>query len=455
MTVRINKQKINLREKLAGVEEKVNFDEVVRGLGEYGGNVGIGTTNPAALLHIRSTSFGDTGIIIENTNNAQNLDIDFYGNSGAGFVGAAQGRIRYQEGAGSIEINPNVATDAPFKILYDGNVGIGTTSPGIRLHVPNFYQYGDSNNGSAKLGNIRFDISGTMAEGLHYFGTGLWKAEGTEGSIIQQADGRIVFLTDANLTEGNTHTPTERMRITSDGKVGIGAADPGAKLDVNDNTVTDNAWNVLAKFRPDVNDSPAEPGIHIQSFPSTTTPVDRRAGIQSVDDTGQVRSLLLNKDGGNVGIGITNPGSYKLYVNGNAFSSGTWGTSDDRVKHNEQPIIGALETLSKITPKKYIKTTEMYDANHDFELDAEGNPVDSNGEPVEHTIEAGVIAQQVLTVDELAFAVSPEGVDEDGAVTSPHGLDYNSLFTYAIAAIQEQQQLINDLKSRIETLEQQ
>ena len=358
MTVRINKQKINLREKLAGVEEKVNFDEVVRGLGEYGGNVGIGTTNPAALLHIRSTSFGDTGIIIENTNNAQNLDIDFYGNSGAGFVGAAQGRIRYQEGAGSIEINPNVATDAPFKILYDG-------------------------------------------------------------------------------------------------KVGIGAADPGAKLDVNDNTVTDNAWNVLAKFRPDVNDSPAEPGIHIQSFPSTTTPVDRRAGIQSVDDTGQVRSLLLNKDGGNVGIGITNPGSYKLYVNGNAFSSGTWGTSDDRVKHNEQPIIGALETLSKITPKKYIKTTEMYDANHDFELDAEGNPVDSNGEPVEHTIEAGVIAQQVLTVDELAFAVSPEGVDEDGAVTSPHGLDYNSLFTYAIAAIQEQQQLINDLKSRIETLEQQ
>ena len=46
MTVRINKQKINLREKLAGVEDKVNFDEVVRGLGEYDGNVGIGTTNP-------------------------------------------------------------------------------------------------------------------------------------------------------------------------------------------------------------------------------------------------------------------------------------------------------------------------------------------------------------------------------------------------------------------------
>ena len=61
MTVRINKQKINLREKLAGVEDKVNFDEVVRGLGENtaplilnkdGGNVGIGTTNPGAKLEV-------------------------------------------------------------------------------------------------------------------------------------------------------------------------------------------------------------------------------------------------------------------------------------------------------------------------------------------------------------------------------------------------------------------
>ena len=164
---------------------------------------------------------------------------------------------------------------------------------------------------------------------------------------------------------------------------------------------------------------------------------------------------------GNVGIGTTSPGSYKLNVNGTAYFNDTITvvatdyTSDDRVKHNEQPIVGALETLSKITPKKYIKTAEMYDADHDFELDADGNPVDENGEPVEHRVEAGVIAQQVLTVDELAFAVSPEGVDQDGTVTSPHGLDYNSLFTYAIAAIQEQQTIINDLKSRIETLEQQ
>jgi len=173
-------------------------------------------------------------------------------------------------------------------------------------------------------------------------------------------------------------------------------------------------------------------------------------GTDATTEIKQKRMTITS--GGYVGIGTTSP-LQKLDVHGNIAVNGvTVHTSDDRVKHNEQPIIGALETLSKITPKKYIKTTEMYDADHDFELDADGNPVDSNGEPVEHRIEAGVIAQQVLTVDELAFAVSPEGVDQDGTVTSPHGLDYNSLFTYAIAAIQEQQQLIEQLKSQNESL---
>lgn len=46
MTVRISKPKINVREKLTEVADKVNFDQVVKGLGEYTGNVGIGAANP-------------------------------------------------------------------------------------------------------------------------------------------------------------------------------------------------------------------------------------------------------------------------------------------------------------------------------------------------------------------------------------------------------------------------
>ena len=98
-------------------------------------------------------------------------------------------------------------------------------------------------------------------------------------------------------------TAQERMRITSSGNVGIGTDSPGSILDVNDDGVTDNAWNTLAKFRPDLSDNNAETSIHIQSYPSTTVVADRKAGIQSIDDVGNARPLILNKDGGNVGIG--------------------------------------------------------------------------------------------------------------------------------------------------------
>ena len=87
-------------------------------------SVGINTTSPDKQLHIKNTSTGDTGIVIENTNNAQNLDIDFYNNAGS-----AQGRIRYAEGAGSFGFAPNVSADDALHILYNGDIGFGTSTP--------------------------------------------------------------------------------------------------------------------------------------------------------------------------------------------------------------------------------------------------------------------------------------------------------------------------------------
>ena len=153
-----------------------------------------------------------------------------------------------------------------------------------------------------------------------------------------------------------------------------------------------------------------------------------------------------------------------LNVNGSCLFSGTVTsngsllTSDDRVKHNEQPVTNALSTISKLTPKHYFKTkNKLYDSSHNFILDASGNPLDNNHQSLilnkDYTIETGIIAQEIQTIPELDFVVHE---------TIPLGVDYNSIHCTHIAAtnelyklVQTQQQEINNLKQENQTLTQQ
>ena len=127
--------------------------------------------------------------------------------------------------------------------------------------------------------------------------------------------------------------------------------------------------------------------------------------------------------------------------------------SDDRLKHEEQDITNALETVKKIKPKFYWKTSEI---TNSYEVD------DENG-----TWEAGYIAQDVRAeIPELAFTVVGEEYDASGNPT-PLALAYNSIQPYLTKAIQElsvlndektaqiasMQTTITDLLSRIATLE--
>ena len=435
MTVRINKQKINLREKLAGVEDKVNFDEVVRGLGEYDGNVGIGTTNPDSALHIDASS--SNAKLLINKDGQKVIQVGTAAsstNSGAQFP--YLGMFHGDQEDEVVRIYPTGGASW----INGGNVGIGTTSPGGKLHVTDL---------SVSIGNVSVINTGTGVTGGTDLNNKISNGDRIKinGQIftVSNVAATTLTLSGTPSTAGTftAYTDSNGLVVTSGGNVGIGTTSLDVKLAVHDTSDPTIELKNSSTF--------ALAGIGLIDEGSTSGSLALKSRLAG----GGLLTRVVVKGNGNVGIGTTNP-LQKLDVHGSIAINGTIvHSSDDRLKHNEQPIVGALETLSKITPKKYIKTVEMYDADHDFELDADGNPINENGEPVEHRIEAGVIAQQVLTVDELAFAVSPEGVDEDGTVTSPHGLDYNSLFTYAIAAIQEQQQTIEDLKCRIETLEQQ
>ena len=77
----------------------------------------------------------------------------------------------------------------------------------------------------------------------------------------------------------------------------------------------------------------------------------------------------------------------------------------------------------------------------------------------DYRIEAGLIAQDILEIQELAFVVSGGGkitnADLSGIeTTSPnhYSVDYNSIFTYGIAGIQELDALMTDQASEIADL---
>ncbi len=205
-----------------------------------GGNVGIGTTNPAFNLdvqgfgtRIKNTSTASnayTTFRVQGPDYANGLEIDFFGNNNI----SSDPTFTYSGGAGSaaiINVNPRplvLGTNNLPRILIDanGNVGMGTTSPDAKLAVSD----ASSDLSILKLKNSSWVCNQrTSIE----FWNGANKNYPTS-RIVSQMDGcgtdgeALSFETQ---TAGQT-TLTSKLFIKNNGNVGIGTTSPDAKLAV-------------------------------------------------------------------------------------------------------------------------------------------------------------------------------------------------------------------------------
>ena len=224
---------------------------------EGAGNVGIGTTAPAAKLHIDSA-----------TNSRIRIEDD--GTTGFGGTEYYDG-VTYNGLMGWDRTNDNLIfltrndSSVPKMIIENlGDVGIGTTTPGAALNVVRnggsslfLDTYVTSTGtpsqfvGRKAAGSVSAPTAIATADEMAYFGgKGYNGSAFAWGTLIgmgatQNWDGvsngaKMTFATVANGTTGLQ----VRMVIDHDGKVSIGVGAPAERLTVNGNIApdTDNAF---------------------------------------------------------------------------------------------------------------------------------------------------------------------------------------------------------------------
>ena len=188
-----------------------------------------------------------------------------------------------------------------YKTNTAGNVGIGTTNPQSKLEI---------DSGDLVLTHVSGD---TGKKGIFAYNTP-YSAEHTfsftRQNTVANSDLSISAYAGIGLTGGKTAPESSAFHfyINPSGNVGIGTTSPGAKLDISGATYSLPATSgtsqtgLVARFK----DSRSSGDVVLDVGNAANV---NAAWLQSTDMRSLALnySLLLNPNGGNVGIGTTNP----------------------------------------------------------------------------------------------------------------------------------------------------
>ena len=229
-----------------------------------GGNVGIGTTSPGALLHVSKDQNTQTDIRFDNPNAGTAASALFdmrngalgindrllFGVTGTGYTAVTgwgdagvlttqaniSGGIILNANAGGIKFETSANGLANQRMVIDntGNVGIGITTPGYKLQV-----VGSSNTEIARVGD------GTRSFGISTY------TPNSGGVTFRNAGTGLISLTAANAVLIGTGyaglgTGVSANTVAIEGNVGIGTIAPNVRLDVLSGSVNTAADSLTA-----------------------------------------------------------------------------------------------------------------------------------------------------------------------------------------------------------------
>ena len=171
--------------------------------------VGIGTTSPNQLLHLDNSASSSDSASIRIISGTAGLARIMLGDTGYG----SRGRFVYDNSDDSLQLWGAASTTSAerMRISSSGNVMIGTTTESGLLNVNGSLNYG----GQLRVNSASHDGSESAPH------------------LCVGYDNDTGFFRPASNTIGITTTGSERMRIGSSGKVGIGTQSPTDDLHVS------------------------------------------------------------------------------------------------------------------------------------------------------------------------------------------------------------------------------
>jgi hypothetical protein len=345
------------------------------------GNVGIGTTNigTEANLHLGGFSANEGGQLVlqKGTSYASASHIDNY-----------QNQFRIMSGNDTSSSAVRMVVD-----MTNGNVGIGTTSPG------NILTLAQSNSASSTTLEI---INTSNASTTTKTAQVLFQIADTAGTIKQAAN--IVVVPDGvnNLSSyltfgtrsGDSNPPVERMRIASSGTV---------YLNATSNPMTSNATPQLGIV--------GASGTDVVSIKSITTG-NNVLNIWSIGTTTNSAIAFYKGDTQTV------VGTIQTTTSSTSYNT----NSDYRLKTNVVPLQNGLNRVMDLKPSMFnwITTGELSE---------------------------GFIAHELQAIFPYAVTGEKDAVYESTGAIKPQSVDYGKITPLLVKALQELNTKFEDYKA--------
>jgi hypothetical protein len=441
------------------------------------GNVGIGTNTPATLLYV-AKNMTEPNITVRNmggTGGATYTMIDDASAANWKFKATSTGGFKIRDHASSLDVFVIEKNSAANSIYIDdlGNVGIGTSNPLAKFHVPaadaiindlTIGKGGGSIAFNTAIGDhaLSLNSSGTENVALGYYalvsnGNGINNtAIGTKALYFNDGDnntavGRWALYTN-NTGYRNTAIGSLALYENEDGiqNTATGRAALYSNVSGADNTAT----GYYSQYSNNSGNSNTTVGSYSLQNNSTGS-YNVALGAHSGQTANNLSNVIC------IGYNATAASSNQVRIGNNSIGSiggyQDWtNISDGRFKEDIKENIPGLDFIVQLRPVSYILNREEIDkftgiTARNEQMQKENPEAEVLNREKYSPVTTGFIAQEVeAAARNCGFEFS--GIDTPDNENDLYGLRYASFVVPMVKAIQEQQQIIQKQQKQIDAL---